>query len=66
MRLLLFGISLAGFVLLDVVMILALCNMIGWTSMGWVSMVAMLGAAVGGMAIGLMGLNWFEKGTHQG
>lgn len=66
MRWLLVGIMVVGFVLLDIAVIAALCNILGWTSIGWEMLVLLLGIGVSGMVAGLLGLRWVEKTLRKG
>ena len=58
MRWVLLSVALAGFVLFDIVMILALCNVLGWTSVSQVLLLVLLCAGVLGLVGGLVGLRW--------
>lgn len=64
MRWLLLSVAMAGFVLFDIVMILALCNMLGWTSVSHVLLLVLLGVGVVGLVGGLVGLRWFGSSNE--
>lgn len=66
MRLLLVGLVLLGFVLFDVVTIVALCNMFGWTALSWEMLVLLLGVGVVSMAVGIVALHRIEKRPRGG
>ena len=66
MRMFFACIVLLGFVLFDVVAILALCNMIGWTAIGWEMLVLLLGIGVVSMAAGMLVLHRIEKTSGKG
>ena len=66
MRLFFACIVLLGFVLFDVVAILALCNMIDGTAIGWEMLVLLLGIGVVSMAAGMLVLHRIEKTSGKG
>ncbi len=66
MRMLLTSLLAFGFVLLDVVVIVALSNMIGWSSVSFDTLFWMLLIAIAGMVVGIVGLRWQHKATLKG
>ncbi|MFT3878249.1 MAG: hypothetical protein QM703_01150 [Gemmatales bacterium] len=63
MRMLLVTFLALGFVLLDVVVIVAMSNMIGWSSVSSDTLFWMLLIAIVGMVVGLVGLRWQHRAT---
>jgi len=55
-----------GFVLLDVVVIVAMSNMIGWSSISAVLLFWMLLFAIAAMVGGIVGLRWRARATLKG
>lgn len=66
MRTLLVTFLVLGFVLLDVVIMVAMSNMIGLSSVSSDTLFWMLLIAVIGMVIGLVGLRWHHRATLNG
>lgn len=66
MRTLLVTILALGFVLLDVVVIVAMSNMFGWSSVSSEMLFWMLLIAVAGMVVGIVGLRWLHRATLKG
>jgi len=63
MRTLLATFLVLGFVLLDVVVMVAMSNMIGWSSVSFDMLFWLLLIAVAGMVVGLVGLRWLHRAT---
>lgn len=66
MRSLLVTLLALGFVLLDVVVLVAMSNMFGWSSVSTVTLFWMLLIAIAGMVVGIVGLRWLHRATLKG
>lgn len=66
MRMLLVSILIVGFALLDVVVLIALFNMLGWTSVEVDTLFWMLLSAIAAMAGGIVGLRWRARASFKG
>ena len=66
MRMLFVGIVAVGFIVLDIVVILALSNMMGWSSISSGTLFWMMIGAVVGMTAGLIWLRWIHQPTPKG
>ena len=58
MRWMFLGLAIVGFVLFDMVAIVALANMLGWSNISGEILVCMLGAGAIAFGGGLTGLHW--------